>query len=49
MNVTIPYIAGYEESGFLTGLGIELQDIQVLANGATEVDWNYDNQILRMS
>ncbi|KAF2368060.1 Glycosyl transferase family 43 [Trinorchestia longiramus] len=36
-QVTMPYVAGYEEDGFLKSLNIELQDIEPLANGCSEV------------
>ncbi|KAK3878925.1 hypothetical protein Pcinc_016468 [Petrolisthes cinctipes] len=34
---TMPYIAGYEEDGFLKSLNLTLKDIEVRANGCTEV------------
>lgn len=34
---TMPYIAGYEEDGFLKSLNLSLKDIEVKASGCTEV------------
>ncbi|XP_076042818.1 galactosylgalactosylxylosylprotein 3-beta-glucuronosyltransferase S-like isoform X4 [Oratosquilla oratoria] len=36
-KVTMPYIAGHEEDGFLKSLNIRYEDVEVLASGCTEV------------
>uniref|UniRef100_A0A6A7G1L9 Galactosylgalactosylxylosylprotein 3-beta-glucuronosyltransferase n=3 Tax=Hirondellea gigas TaxID=1518452 RepID=A0A6A7G1L9_9CRUS len=36
-RVTMPYIAGHEEDGFLKSLNLQLEDIEPLANGCSEV------------
>lgn len=36
-RVTMPYVAGHEEDGFLKSLNIEQEDIEPLANGCSEV------------
>lgn len=41
-KVSIPYIAGYEESIFLNKLGVKLREIETLANRATEVRWFFN-------
>ena len=33
----MPYIAGHEEDGFVKSLNINLSDIEVKANGCTEI------------
>nr|XP_045605761.1 galactosylgalactosylxylosylprotein 3-beta-glucuronosyltransferase S-like isoform X2 [Procambarus clarkii] len=36
-KVTMPYIAGHEEDGFLKSLNLSLNDIEVKANGCTNI------------
>lgn len=36
-KVTMPYIAGHEEDGFLKSLGLSIKDIEVKADGCTKI------------